>query len=167
MFVMVLRQLNPRNQGAMGEAAAIAWFTLHGYCVWVPLGHSSNYDLLVVQDEQLHRVQVKTATFVDKRRFVVQLSTSGGNQSWNGTIKFFDRSRCDLLFVLVADGRQWVIPSSAVEGRRSIVVGGPKYAAFEVERVPGFEARTAPPEVAELDCATSRRDSGAVKRDAL
>jgi len=35
--------------------------------------------------------------------------------------------------VLVADGRQWFIPAGAVEGRDGICVGGPKYAAYEVE----------------------------------
>ena len=49
-------------------------------------------------------------------------------------VKRFSATRCDFLFVLVADGRQWFIPAAAVEGGASILVGGPKYAAYEVER---------------------------------
>ena len=35
--------------------------------------------------------------------------------------------------VLVADGRRWFIPSDAIQVRRSICLGGPKYSEFEVE----------------------------------
>ena len=62
------------------------------------------------------------------------LCTRGGNQSWNGVAKYFGADRCDVLFVLVGDGRRWFIPSDAVEGRAGICLGGPKYAEFEVER---------------------------------
>ncbi len=49
-------------------------------------------------------------------------------------MKRFDASRCDYLFALLADGRRWFIPSGAVGATTSIVLGGPKYAEFEVER---------------------------------
>jgi hypothetical protein len=55
------------------------------------------------------------------------------NQSWNGLVKRFSAERCDRLFVLVADGRRWFIPADAVEGTTAIVVGGPKYAEYEIE----------------------------------
>ncbi len=48
-------------------------------------------------------------------------------------VKRFSAARCDRLFVTVGDGRRWFVPSDAVEGSRSISLGGPKYARFEVE----------------------------------
>jgi len=63
----------------------------------------------------------------------VTLATRGGNQSWSGLVKRFSSDRCDWLFVLVGDGRRWFIPASAVEGGSSLLLGGPKYAAYEVE----------------------------------
>ena len=45
-----------------------------------------------------------------------------------------DASRCDFLFVLVGDGRRWFIPSDRVGGGNAILLGGPKYAEFEIER---------------------------------
>jgi hypothetical protein len=48
-------------------------------------------------------------------------------------VKHFSSDRCDWLFVLVADGRRWFIPSDAVEARSGLRLGGPKYAAYEVE----------------------------------
>lgn len=62
------------------------------------------------------------------------LCTRGGNQSWSGLVKRFSADRCDFLSVHTADGRRWFIPSTAVEGGTAIVLGGPKYAAFEVDR---------------------------------
>jgi hypothetical protein len=44
-----------------------------------------------------------------------------------------DASRCDYLFVLVADGRRWFIPSDRVGGGNAILLGGPKYAGYEVK----------------------------------
>ena len=51
----------------------------------------------------------------------------------NGLVKRLDSSRCDYLFVLVGDGRQWFIPIDEVAGGSNLVLGGPKYARFEVE----------------------------------
>ena len=49
-------------------------------------------------------------------------------------VKRFSPERCDWLFVFVADGRLWFIPAEAVAGGAAIALGGPKYAAYEVER---------------------------------
>ena len=130
------RRINPRRQGDLGEAAAIAWLTKVGAGVFVPLFHSPDYDLIAELRGTLLRVQVKTSRRQRgrRRRFSVQLATSGGNQSWNGLVKRFDVSRCDFLFALVADGRRWFIPADAVEAERSITLGGPKYSEFEIDR---------------------------------
>jgi hypothetical protein len=41
--------------------------------------------------------------------------------------------RGSTLFVLTGDGRRWFIPSSVLEVRNSISLGGPKYSEFEIE----------------------------------
>jgi len=81
-----------------------------GATVLVPLFHSPDYDLVADYDGPFARVQVKTSTFVRKARFEVQISTSGGNRSWNGLVKRFEGRRCDSLFVLVSGGRRWSRP---------------------------------------------------------
>jgi Holliday junction resolvase-like predicted endonuclease len=125
---------HPRRQGDLGEAAAIEWLTRFGACVAVPLFHSPDYDLIADFGNRLLRVQVKTSscTHSSTDHFAVQLATSGGNQSWTGVVKTFDPARFDFLFVLVQDGRRWLIPSSEIEGRHSITVGGDKYSEFQV-----------------------------------
>ncbi len=125
--------MSPRQQGDLGELSALEWLERHGYDVSLPWGHSPDYDLIADDGKELLLVQVKTCTRYQNRRWEVMICTRGGNQSWNGLVKRFSPSRCDRLFVLVADGRRWFIPANAVGGGTGIALGGPKYAEFEVE----------------------------------
>jgi hypothetical protein len=109
------------------------WLGSRGYAGFYPIGHSPDCDLIIDDGEALQRVQVKTTTQWRNRRWEVVLCTRGGNQSWTGLVKHFSPSRCDRLFVLVADGRRWFIPASAIAAGSKIVLGGPKYGEFEVE----------------------------------
>jgi hypothetical protein len=129
-------KFHPRRQGDLGEAAAIQWLTSIGAVVSFPLFHSPDYDLVADVDRRLLRVQVKTSRRVcgGTGHFSVQLATSGGNRSWTGLVRTFGPDRADYLFVLVADGRRWFIPTGEVEGRRAISVGGSKYSEFQVGR---------------------------------
>jgi hypothetical protein len=85
---------------------------------------------------------VKTSTYFVKGRWDVKLCTRGGNQSWNGTVKYLERSRYDYLFVLVGDGRRWLIPAPEVGGTSGVLLGGPRYSKYEID--PGEAVR--PPE---------------------
>ena len=131
-----MTRFHPRRQGDLGEAAAIQWLTSIGAIVCFPLFHSPEYDLIADLGGRIARVQVKSSRNICNTtgHYAVQLATSGGNQSWTGVVKKFDPARVEFLYVLVADGRCWFIPSSEIEGRRCIHVGGPKYSEFEVER---------------------------------
>ena len=81
------------------------WLICKGYRVWLPVGHSPNVDVVAEgHDAQLPRVQVKTTTRLERRRWQVAPCTRGGNQSWNGLVKRFTASRCDWLFALSATG---------------------------------------------------------------
>lgn len=131
-----MERLKPKQQGDLGEADAIAILTRLGGEVSAPLFSSPNYDLVVDFGGGLLRVQVKTSAAVPRPGvFGVNIATCGGNQSWNRVVRMFDRSRCDLLYTLVADGRRWLIPSAAVDGRKKITVGGAKYSEYEIREV--------------------------------
>ncbi len=134
------RLINRRQQGDLGEASAIEWLTRQGATVSAPLGHSPDYDLIAELGGRLLRVQVKTSTHAETKadgrsRWSVLICTNGGNQSWTGTVKLFDPDLADCLFVLVGDGRRWLIPTELLEGSRAVTVGGDKYAEFEIEPV--------------------------------
>jgi hypothetical protein len=143
--------LPPREQGDVGERAALYWLVAQGAHVSIPFGHSPHYDLIADFGDRLARVQVKTSACRQKERWAVTLCTRGGNQSWSGVVKKLDLDRFDFLFVLVADGRQWFIPAHRVEGGRGMLLGGPKYSEFEVDPgdpIPGHMGEEAPSTIA-------------------
>ena len=121
-----------------------------------------DFDFIVEWGDGVKRVQVKTSTQFRNGRWDVSACTRGGNRSWKGIVKRLDPTRYEYLFVVLADGRRWMIPSTEIEGGSHVCLGGPKYAEYEVE--PGESLlRTA----ATLDSAPSRRDTRAVKGTAL
>ena len=110
------------------------YFASKGARICIPVGHSPDWDFLAVVGGEFRRVQVKTTRCFRLGRWEVSLATRGGNQSWSGVSKTLDPCRFDYLFVLVADGRSWLIPSEFLESRSELQLGGPKYARWEVER---------------------------------
>jgi hypothetical protein len=126
-------RVNPKEQGRKGERAAAAWLYSQDAGVFFPFPEHSDIDLIAVIDDELLRVQVKTSTVFRDGRWELTICTRGGNQSWNGVVKTLDASRCDYLFALVGDGRQWFIPAGALGGTSGLLLGGPKYAQYEVE----------------------------------
>jgi hypothetical protein len=137
------RAINRRVQGDIGELSAMEWLASKNAVVWVPFTHSPHVDLMAEWEGRPIRVQVKTSTYRGSKpesdRWSVSIATNGGNRSWSGVAKRFDPVRVDYLFVLVGDGRRWFIPAHLIEGSRELVLGGPKYSEFEVERGTPFE----------------------------
>ena len=136
-------RLPPRRQGELGELSAIEWLGWYGAIVFTPVGHSPDVDLIADFGSGPIRVEVKTSTHRNGNGWSVPISTSGGNQSWNRIVKHFDPERCDYVFVHVGDGRRWFVPTHAISSRRSITLGGRKYAEYEIE--PGKPLANASP----------------------
>jgi hypothetical protein len=147
----------PRRQGDAGELSAINWLVGAGAIVAKPLFESPDYDLLADFGDRMQRVQVKTCTCWRTNRWHVTLATRGGNQSWSGLVKRLDATRCDTLFVHVGDGRRWYIPATALGGGSGIALGGPKYAAYEVEPGEPLQARPPPNPPAGLTAEPTHR----------
>jgi Holliday junction resolvase-like predicted endonuclease len=99
-----MTKLKPREQGDIGELSAMEWLASKGAHIYVPVGHSPDVDLIAEIAGVVLRIEVKTTTHRRDDRWGVLISTRGGNQSWTGVAKYFDRSRCDYLFVHVGDG---------------------------------------------------------------
>src|SRR3954454_5036135 len=121
-------------QGDFGELSAMQWLAERGAKIAVPVGHNEHWDLVAEVEGNLLRVQAKTSGFLRNDRWEVTLCTRGGNRSWSGLVKRLDPTRYDFLYVHVGDGRRWFIPSRRVEGGNTLLLGGPKYASFEVPR---------------------------------
>lgn len=129
-----MEKLTPRRQGDLGELSAIEWLSWRGACVFTPVGHSPDVDLIADFGKGPLRIEVKTSRHqASTGNWSVMIATMGGNQSWTGVVKRFDRDRCDFVFVHVGDGRRWFIPTHAIECERHITLGGIKYSEFEIE----------------------------------
>jgi Holliday junction resolvase-like predicted endonuclease len=126
-------KLKPREQGDLGELSAMEWLASRGAHIYVPVGHSPDVDLIAEISGVVSRVEVKTSTQQRGHKWAVHIATRGGNQSWSGLVKHFDRSRCEFLFVHVGDGRRWFIPTGALDCESNLTLGGPKYSEFEIE----------------------------------
>jgi hypothetical protein len=96
--------LKPREQGDWGELAAMTWLMSRGASVYRPVFHSPDVDLVAVLGHQILRIEAKTTTW------------SRANGHWG-----------------VADGRQWFIPTGALDCKSELTLGGPKYSEFEIE----------------------------------
>ncbi len=148
-----MTKMKPRQQGDIGELSAMEWLASKGAHIYVPVGHSPDVDLMALVEGAALRIEVKTSTYRNEaRRWQITISTSGGNQSWNGLVKHFDRKRCEYLFVHVGDGRRWFIPTGAIDGTSSLLLGGPKYAEFEIEPGRPLEAGSSEAALQSLGC---------------
>lgn len=157
-------RLKPRQQGDLGELSAMAWLASKGAHIYVPVGHSPDVDLIADVDGRLLRIEVKTSNCRnDRGGWDISIATHGGNQSWSGLVKYFEPNRCDYLFVHVGDGRRWLIPSTEVEGRSGLVLGGSKYSEFEVE--PGRPISDNVESASKLDSPAGERRSRRAGRD--
>ena len=124
---------NSKVKGTVGIGRAIQYFTSKGVVVSIPLNDSQGYDLVVEVDGKLQRVQVKTSTSRggSGESWSIALRTMGGNQSFH-TAKDFDKTKCDLLFSMVENGRMWLIPTDKITSKTCITVGHKSWAEYEV-----------------------------------
>ena len=119
-FERMFGHVDTCTQGDLGEASAIEWLVfvrLSRLASRGPLRRTATSS--PGSTAGLPGVQVKTSRRLFNGRFQVMVCTKGGNQSWNGVVKRFSATRCDWLFVLVANGRRWFIPASEVGGGSS------------------------------------------------
>ena len=124
---------NTKKQGDVGVGMAIGWCVSMGWTVSVPLTDSQEYDLVAEINGILQKIQVKTTRYKTKYGFYnINISVKGGNRTSIGTIKHFDNSKVDFLFVIVGDGRMYFIPSKEVLATGCLTIGR-KYDKCEVK----------------------------------
>lgn len=122
--------LNTKKQGDWGLGQAIAYFTSIGWTVCIPLTDSQDYDIVVDNGAQLLRVQIKTTTYKSKYGiYRALLSVQGGNRSYN-TIKKFDNTKVDFVFVVTGDNELYLLPSDILGA--NCVMLGKKYQKYRI-----------------------------------
>ena len=109
---------NPRKQGNAGLGIAIAYLSRIGVDVAIPLTDTQRYDLIIVHDDGMERVQVKTTTMRDPRygHYRVTVQCIGRNN--RGTVRRkFVPADYEWLFVVCRDACCYMIPSSAITAK--------------------------------------------------
>lgn len=124
------------TQGIVGELTAKLMLTHLGYDCATPEGIHIPYDLLAVKDGAVFKIQVKTTNRIvggteNRPRYEVYIATSGGNTRSN-TVRGFDPSLSDFLFVMVGSGDCWLIPTSKIQSKTQLYVGSEMYQEFQV-----------------------------------
>lgn len=120
--------MNTKKQGDIGVAAAILYYTKKGYTVSVPLGDSARYDLVVDKGNEVYRVQVKTTNYTSPHGVpILNLRTSGGNQSGAGISKLISASETDLVFgYCLVDDTMYEFPVEVVAGKVAVHLSSKK-----------------------------------------
>ena len=112
--------MRPEMLRFAASALAMAWFTLRGCAVALPV-EPQEYDLLVTTTKGIQRVQVKTCASrnakgnwlvgVGRRPYVLDKSASKMP---------YDPDSLDLFFIVLGDGSIYLIPSAVLGGRVGI-----------------------------------------------
>lgn len=102
------------HQGNLGLGRAIAYYTSHCVPVMLPLNDSQKYDLVVDKEGKLERVSIKTTQGKAKSgNFQVQLKNTTLGSDHN-TIRKFDNTSCDIVFIITVEGTMYEIPSKDI-----------------------------------------------------
>lgn len=102
-----------QRKGDIAVAQSIATFTKMGYDLALPITESAAYDLLVDDMTMIHRVQVRYCSGKE-----VELRRIHSN-SQGYVVKKTKQDAYDWLYVLMSDGREYLIPE-CLDGRRSV-----------------------------------------------
>jgi len=116
---------NSKKQGDAGLGQAIAYFTMKGYEVAIPLTDSADWDLIVETEDGLKRVQVKTSSQMSESGIMkFNCGVKGGNRSFNKPTKTIQEQQWDLLFLHhLVTHKQVLIPKQALTTKDQINIG--------------------------------------------
>jgi len=126
--------LNSKKKGDAGLGKAIAYFTLLGIPVCIPLTDSQDYDLVIEVDGNLQKVQVKTTDYKTRHGiFEVGLRVCGGNSKKNFVHKKADEIVYDILFCMTSVGTCYCIPKTDIAHIKAAICLGKNYDKYIVE----------------------------------
>lgn len=89
----------------------------------LPLNDTQKYDLVIDKDNKLQRVSVKTTQHLNKAgtNYIVRLCNSGGS-SGKSIIRKFDKTSCDIVFILTIEGTMYEIPSENIDANTELTL---------------------------------------------
>lgn len=108
--------------GAIGEIAVTKHFLEQGYEVYSPINENAIYDLLVVKEDLVYKVEVKSTTVIRNNKYIVQLKRVRSNKTTNRII-YFDNTKVDFLAVYsVTDDVVIVLKGSDISSKTELTI---------------------------------------------
>jgi hypothetical protein len=127
---------NSKKQGDAGLGQAIAYFTMKGYDIALPLTDSADWDLIVEMEDGLKRVQVKTSSQLSNTGVMkFNCDVKGGNQSFSKPAKTIQSQQWELIFLHhLVTNKQALIPKEVLVTKGQINLGSSqcKYKEFYI-----------------------------------
>lgn len=128
----MLFQTNSKKQGDVGVGRALAYFSEQGYAISIPLTESQRYDLIVDDKVSLKRVEIKTTRHKSPYgRYLVNLSTKGGNRTGVCRNTKLSKYESDLVFIVTESDRWYLFPTELFHDKASLNLA-PKWNSYIV-----------------------------------
>lgn len=108
--------LNSKQKGNLTELLCLAAFTELGYTVSIPYGDCAKYDFIVEIENQLYKIQCKTASLQEEGVYkIATRSTQVGTTSIN--VRTYTKKDIDY-FATIINGKCYIIPVEEVSGKQ-------------------------------------------------
>ena len=102
-----------------GLGIAIAYFSVNGYTVSIPLNDTQDYDLVIEKSGKLESLQVKATGCKRKNgNYQVSLRSCGGTKG--RAYKTLLDTNVDYLFILKQNKEIYLIPKSEIRNRNTL-----------------------------------------------
>ena len=120
-----------KEKGNSALGIAIAYFSLNGYTVSIPLNDTQDYDLVIEKNNLLKTVQVKSTGCKTKHGvYQVALKSCGGTKG--DTYKTLVETNVDYLFIFDADKEMFLIPCVDIKNKATLNLSD-KYLKYKIE----------------------------------
>ena len=122
-----------KEKGNTGLGIAIAYYSMNGYTVSIPLNDTQDYDLIVDKNNILKKVQVKATSCKTRyNKYQVALKSCGGTKG--ETYKTIIDTNIDEVFIVTGNMDIFILPIEEIKNRSTINLCR-KYEKFRIDSV--------------------------------
>ena len=112
--------VNSRMIGNVGESVAISEFVKMGVDVFIPFGQNTPVDILVLIDDEILKIQVKTTQKVKNGKMSFDLCRTNG---FTGKSIPYSKNEVDYIFLYcIENDYKGIVPFSEVDGKVEFTV---------------------------------------------
>ena len=120
-----------KEKGNTGLGIAIAYYSMNGYTVSIPLNDTQDYDLIVDKNNILKKVQVKATSCKTRyNKYQVALKSCGGTKV--KTYKTIIDTNIDEVFIVTGNMDIFILPIEEIKNRSTINLCR-KYEKFRID----------------------------------